>query len=199
MNLTRREMVVCGVAAIASCPSCASVVKGICGGKGLFSGSNGEDEEAMYKEMYLSLTTGISTFGDELVDDVSYRIRPWFASNLTAFTKLTFSVATDIQGHAFRGNSTIREISIPAASMTGAYAFFNDSSLVSIEAPICKDMGARSLEGCSSLVAVYVNDVNFNETRNFPWGCNNPNTVFHFADGNVVWSDAEGKWVKVAS
>lgn len=82
MNLTRREMVACGMAAIASCPSCASVVKGICGGKGLFSVSNGEDEEEMYKEMFLAMAQGLQD-GDIVISspDITY-LRPHAFANM---------------------------------------------------------------------------------------------------------------------
>lgn len=144
----------------------------------------GNAEEEMYKEMYVAVVSGVSSFGSELVDNVSTRVRSWFMNGLNAFTKLSFQAATYLDAHSLRGNTVVQEVDCPLVEHCGSYTFFNDSSLTTVKLPKCANLGAVSLQGCSSLVDVFLDDVTFSDAIGFPWSCSNPNTVFHFKDGD---------------
>ena len=83
MNCTRREILSCGMAALAVASSDGSVVKGICGGRnGFFANENGEDEEEMYKEWFLAMAQGLQD--EDIVissPDITY-LRPHAFANM---------------------------------------------------------------------------------------------------------------------
>ena len=155
--------------------------------------SQSNAEEEMYKEMYTAMITGVSSFGDTLIDNVSTTIRSgcfWTFPN--TITKLVFNKAAGVLNvGAFRNATHLQEIDIPLVTSCGNTAFNACSSLVTLRADVCKNFGSNGLTQCAALSDVYAEQVNFAETISFPWGVTNSSVVFHFKDGNYDYTGSK--------
>lgn len=144
----------------------------------------------MYKELYLGLCklfASNATSYEATIDMQGLRVRLYSIYQLAIgehiSSTITFTNTNTIDPNACRG-SFIKNIVLPDVTACGAYSFYGCPNLKSITADNCETFGTSSLVGCTSLENVYVRNLAKASTQGFPWGCNNPDTVFHFADGN---------------
>ena len=146
--------------------------------------SAAKDEE--YREKYLALVANIPTPNLELIDDELDELkRAYLLMGVTAFNKISFLKVTTLSTSVFRGgNHTVYEIDLPSVINVGSFQFYGNSNVKVIRIPNAKNLRQASLQGTTSLTDIYFCNVLFSETTGFPWGSTNPNTVFHFKDGD---------------
>ena len=182
MNLTRKDILT-GIAAI-SLPS-ISLGEIRKGNNAAFSIGRNQDDNEMYKQMYLLMTTGVSSFGPILIDNVSIRIRTRAFSNMpNQITRVTFNVATVVDYYAFRDATYLEEIDLPVCTLCYSNIFTNCTSLKVVRMPNCKDLGANAFQNSSNVEHIYVNNISKSNSNRFPWGITTSQTVFHFSDGD---------------
>ena len=139
MNLTRKDILT-GIAAI-SVPS-ISLGEIRKSNNAAFSIGRNQDDNEMYKQMYLLMTTGVSSFGPVLVDNVSTRIRVRaFSSMPNQITHATFNAAILVDYYAFRDALYLEEIDLPVCTMCYSNIFTNCTRLKVVRIPNCRNLG----------------------------------------------------------
>ena len=167
MNLTRKDILT-GIAAI-SVPS-ISLGEIRKSNNAAFSIGRNQDENEMYKQMYLLMTTGVSSFGPVLIDNVSTRIRARAFSSMTnQITHVTFNAATLVEFYAFRDASYLEEIDLPVCTTCYANIFTNCPSLKVVRIPNCKDLGANAFQSSNNVQHIYINNISKSNSNRFPW------------------------------
>lgn len=185
MQIGRREFIATGLAAGMMAPYALAAVKKSALGAKKMELVNGEDEEEMYKEMYLAMITGVSSFGDTLVDDISTSVRAsafWNFPN--TIKKLVFNKATSFGIGAFRQMPYIEEVELPLATALKSNALTSCTNLQTVRAPKCANFGNNAFQSSANVKDIYITELDKSEVIGFPWAITSAATVFHFKDGN---------------
>ena len=173
-------------------------------------------EEAMYKELWLSLVNGsIREIRDDAITTIN---KNYLFSNLANLEHVELNNLTIIyQGNVFNECRALTSVHLP--KLTGnlqSNTFFNCSSLISINLPLVSRVKGNSLYGCTKLETVvipsatliesiafnadkkiknvYANTItayNLMRMSGFPFtnGTFNPDMTFHCANGEKLTYD----------
>lgn len=208
MNLTRREVLSCGMAALGVATTDGSLIKSICGGRNrIFATANGEDEEEMYKELLIQiLSNGLPP--ETSIDVTLPSVRKYAFANLMNLKHLIIRGVTSITNtnEYFVQGSSCETVELPDLVSCNHFVFWSTPSLKTIVVPKLKtNMTNLCYIGNSSLTDVYINESTCEEImaiRGFPGmaasqNTNYANIVFHGCDGNVVYDSSTQQWVAV--
>lgn len=138
MEATRRHVLIGGMSALAGSAVEASIVRGICGGRnGFLANNSGEDEEEMYKEMFLAMAQGLQD-GNVVISspDITY-LRPHAFANMAWFKgggKSPYRLYVDLPNCMQIGTGTLGSV-------------FYHSNLMSVNLPSLVNMyGSNNFE-----------------------------------------------------
>ena len=103
-------------------------------------------------ESYAAAITNLPSSGGGGSVEIPFRSRltvpgdtdPWHLTSLTAI---------GVTDYAFRGDTLLTTVSLPAATSIGTYAFYGCTSLTAADFPLVTSIGTYAFYGCTSLTA----------------------------------------------
>ena len=101
-------------------------------------------------ESYAQAITNLPSSGGGGDTEIPFRSRltvpgdtdPWHLTSLTA---------TGVTEYAFRTDTLLTTVSLPAATSIGTYAFYGCTSLTAADFPLVTSLGSSAFNGCSAL------------------------------------------------
>ena len=184
MNLTRKDLIA-GITAFASMNMIGDNKNSALAAKQMLMNQQNNDDNEMYKQMYLLMTTGVSSFGPILIDNISTKIRRRaFSSMSDQLTHVTFNVATLVDYYGFRDALYLEEINLPACTACYSNIFTNCTNLKIVRIPNCRNLGSNAFQGSFNVEHIYIDNIEKSYAQGFPWNITTSQTIFHFLDGN---------------
>ena len=104
-------------------------------------------------ESYAAAITNLPTGGGGGDTEIPFRSRltvpgdtdPWHLTSLTA---------TGVTEYAFRTDTLLTTVSLPAATSINTYAFYGCTSLTSVDFPLVTSLGTNAFRYCSALTSL---------------------------------------------